>query len=830
MGRHFLKRVRIEGFRGINNEGDPLELRFEPGKVNSVFAVNGTGKSSIFEALAYAIRGTVPKLDELSVAEKPEKYYVNKFHGGALATIELEFVSDDTVAQSTVIIVTRDEAGTRTVASPSGNSDPEGFLASLDEAFALLDYQDFSRFIDESPLNRGRSFSALLGLSEYSDLRQSLRSAADTRALDTDLELNVLAVRAQGFEQSATTALGRLQTSFQQLVGMALTDLGDLDSYAVQARDALAGVPLIAEKVGTTLGETDFDDIFASIRTAEGGKERLELSALIQDVQALTALARSDSPQLGLDSVKTGVEELNTLLEQTRGGHSKHLYDAASIVLNSDEWTSSDICPLCESHLDRTIDQIVDEQIQRYSAVTLKITEIQTLWRASPIPPWLRRLEDSNLLDVEDKVSGVLSGKVADGTLSLGDVERAEAWVEELAKKREELLATKSNRRADLEKSLPPSLVRLTEQVEAGRLFNSALDDYTTSKAAYDTTSRTLDLRQRWAAFITTVAKDFAEAETKMTSAKIAGIRATYKSMFENLMFAKDIIPELKRHDQREDLHVHLSDFHGLHNVSARALLSESYRNALAISVFLAAALQHQGAPRFIVLDDVTSSFDSGHQLNLMELIRTRLQYGAASDGLQFVVFSHDGQLEKYFDRLDGEGDWTHQRLQGSPPLGNVMSQNQDGNRLRKTATDFLDAGQVREAQPLMRQYLEFKLLQVIRKVSIPVPIDFAMKDHMRMVSNCLDAISSAIDMTDKAGLLILEAPQLSAIRTTYVPAIVGNWVNHYETASGASLSPAMLKSVLQAIDEFCECFKWDEVQADGSTKQLWYKSLSKKK
>lgn len=830
MGRHFLKRVRIEGFRGINNEGDPLELRFDPGKVNSVFAVNGTGKSSIFEALAYAIRGTVPKLDELSAAEKPEKYYVNKFHGGALATIELEFVSDDTVAQSTVIIVTRDEAGTRTVASPSGNSDPERFLASLDEAFALLDYQDFSRFIDESPLNRGRSFSALLGLSEYSDLRQSLRSAADTRALDTDLELNILAVRAQGFEQSATTALGRLQTSFQQLVGIALTDLGDLDSYAVQARDALAGVPLIAEKVGASLGETDFDDIFASIRTAEGGKERLELSALIQDVQALTALARSDSPQLGLDSVKTGIEELNTLLEQTRGGHSKHLYDAASIVLNSNEWTSPDICPLCESHLDRTIDQIVDEQIQRYSAVTLKITEIQTLWSASPIPPWLRRLEDSNLLDVEDRVSGVLSGKVADGTLSLGDVERAEARVEELAKKREDLLATKSNRRADLEKSLPPSLVRLTEQVEAGRLFNAALDDYTTSTAAYDTTSRTLDLRQRWAAFITTVAKDFAEAETKMTSAKIAGISATYKSMFENLMFAKDIIPELKRHDQREDLHVHLSDFHGLHNVSARALLSESYRNALAISVFLAAALQHQGAPRFIVLDDVTSSFDSGHQLNLMELIRTRLQYGAASDGLQFVVFSHDGQLEKYFDRLDGEGDWTHQRLQGSPPLGNVMSQNQDGNRLRKTATDFLDAGQVREAQPLMRQYLEFKLLQVIRKVSIPVPIDFAMKDHMRMVSNCLDAISSAIDMTDKAGLLILEAPQLSAIRTTYVPAIVGNWVNHYETASGASLSPAMLKSVLQAIDEFCECFKWDEVQPDGSTKQLWYKSLSKKK
>jgi DNA repair exonuclease SbcCD ATPase subunit len=54
---YFLTRVKVEGFRGINNEKQPLELRFKPEAVNSVFAVNSTGKSSIFEALCYAIRG-----------------------------------------------------------------------------------------------------------------------------------------------------------------------------------------------------------------------------------------------------------------------------------------------------------------------------------------------------------------------------------------------------------------------------------------------------------------------------------------------------------------------------------------------------------------------------------------------------------------------------------------------------------------------------------------------------------------------------------------------------------------------------------------------------
>src|SRR3546814_16264595 len=84
--------------------------------------------------------------------------------------------------------------------------------------------------------------------------------------------------------------------------------------------------------------------------------------------------------------------------------------------------------------------------------------------------------------------------------------------------------------------------------------------------------------------------------------------------MFRGIMKVADVVPELQRADGREDLHVQLSDFHGQRRLSARALLSESYRNALAIAVFLAAAAKHSGVPRFVVLDDVPSSFDSGHK------------------------------------------------------------------------------------------------------------------------------------------------------------------------------------------------------------------------
>jgi recombinational DNA repair ATPase RecF len=45
----------LHAFRGINNEGTPLEIKFRPDAVNSIFAANGLGKSSLFEALTYAI-------------------------------------------------------------------------------------------------------------------------------------------------------------------------------------------------------------------------------------------------------------------------------------------------------------------------------------------------------------------------------------------------------------------------------------------------------------------------------------------------------------------------------------------------------------------------------------------------------------------------------------------------------------------------------------------------------------------------------------------------------------------------------------------------------
>ncbi len=830
MARYFLTRLKIEGFRGVNNESDPLDLRFRPGCVNSVFAVNGIGKSSIFDALSYAIFGTIPKLDMLQTQERPGDYYTNRFHSQQAAALDLEFSPDDGGA-AIAVCVKRDGAGCRTVTSPSGHGDPESFLRTLREAFALLDYRNFARFIEDSPLDRGRTFSALLGLSEYSDRRQAFQAVSDTRALNTDLDVKVLTTAKTAAQQEAQRALATARTSYENVTGTSLQDIAKLDDYAADVCRALGDVELLKTYFsGKRLADIDFGVIKEVIKTAEGGEKRRELEQAVQTIASLESLATHDLAKTQDD--KTQIESLvdarDAMLAKTRGDLFKRLYDSAHAVIDKGAWAHDNKCPLCEQGFGGSISAHIDAQLTQYTEAASKAMEIKDVWSASAWKTLLSAYESTAAMKVDQAARRLtaIDGKFSSGDIAKADLIDTIAWTERLVADCGTKLQTLRDKKAELEKELPASLVQLTEQVEYGRQFKEALERYREKQKEEAAIQARLDVRERWRKFITTVTTRFSDAEAELSKAKIADIDADYKDMFRGIMNVADVVPQLQRADGREDLHVQLSDFHGQHRLSAGALLSESYRNALAISVFLAAAAKHSGVPRFVVLDDVTSSFDAGHQYFLMELIRTRLQQPNNPNGLQFIILSHDGLLEKYFDRLGGTTDWHHNKLQGSPPMGAILSQTQGADRLRNTINTLLSAGQISQAEPLIRQYLEFKLQQIIRKVDIPVPIDFVIKDTNRMVSNCLDAITAAVDLHKRAETLILETKQVSDLATVHVPAIVGNWVSHYETGSGSSLSAPVLSGIVTTIDALAECFRYDDTST-GTPARKWYKSLS---
>ena len=464
-----------------------------------------------------------------------------------------------------------------------------------------------------------------------------------------------------------------LRTSYENVTGKPLEDIYKLDECTAQITAALGNVELLKTHfTGKTLNDIDIDEIKTAIKTAEGGEKRRELGKTIESIAALEELAVHDLAADGTDQQVIGalIAERDKLLASTRGDLFKRLYESATEVISQAFWTDDEKCPLCESELSSSITGHVNKQLAQYADAATKIAEIRDTWQASAWKKCLLAHETAAPLAVEPQIRQLpgLDAKCTSGDISKDDLDSAVKWTSDLTAQVAGVLKAAQDRKEALEKELPASLVQLTEQVEYGRQFKEALKLYRDNQRQEAAQQARRDIRERWKTFVSRATTVFANAEAALSKARIKGIDAEYKSMFREIMHVGDVVPDLRRSDDREDLHVQLSDFHGQHRLSARALLSESYRNALAISVFLAAALKHSGAPRFVVLDDVTSSFDAGHQYFLMELIRTKLQQPQNADGLQFIVLSHDGLLEKYFDRLGGTTSWHHNKLQCIAP------------------------------------------------------------------------------------------------------------------------------------------------------------------
>ncbi|QND60163.1 hypothetical protein [Mesorhizobium huakuii] len=339
-------------------------------------------------------------------------------------------------------------------------------------------------------------------------------------------------------------------------------------------------------------------------------------------------------------------------------------------------------------------------------------------------------------------------------------------------------------------------------------------------RASFDAEKKHADNVARVKTFLDKASSDFAAAETAISKARLSAVEPVFKANFGEMSFL-GVTPAVSKRASSEDLQIRLADFYGLTDLSPQALLSESYRNAFAIALYLAAASLYGGTPKFLVLDDVTSSFDAGHQLFLVELLRKSFARPGNPNGLQVIILSHDTMLEKLFNKHSTSGIWWHQRLEGMPQFA-VLPQTGAVNKVRDHTISMLQAGQADFAKEGVRQYLEYRLSELISKLRIPVPVDVAFNDNRQLASEFLNAIDAAVKLHKAANSLVLDPIQQTGLNTN-MATIVGNFLSHWGTGQTLSFTAPALLGVMNAIDQYCDCFKFEPTP--GAAK-AFYKTL----
>jgi hypothetical protein len=822
MSGWYLQQVAIEGFRGINNQGAPLVLKFKPEHVNSISAPNGVGKTSVFDAVVYAITGRIPKLEELPAAEKGPSYYLNRFHTGGVGTIELTLLP---AAGGTAVTITvqRDSHGARTVSASAG-ADGEEILADLNREFVLLDGKTFQGFIDRTPQQRGRSFSGLLGLKRYSALRQRIAALSHATAFN-----NHFGVAAKNAGQtSATVAAQRARSNIKEaytaLVGDEYDPAEPEADFLAKAHSALHGIDLLKPHCeGLAFEEIDPGACVDAAKAAEGGEAREQLAEAIRTHTAWSeALKVAPSTEDAGDLIAL-VDARDQALEHTQGDSFRQLYELSATILDDASWADLQTCPACDRTGPDSVLDHVRAKIAEFDAVVAASADLAGAWTEKG---W-NQLDDLEKLARQSQEPALLAGAKEAGIKGMLDgqqVRTITGWLATLIERATAKIADLETAKAALEKGLPEKLTAVVEKAEAARRLQSNLRDLRDAIATHATGAAELERIVRVKAFLDTANAVYAAAESAAGTRRLAAIEPATRSIFASIMFT-DVVPALAKRAGSEDLSISLAEFWNLSNVSAQAVLSESYRNAFAISVYLAAASLYGGGARFLILDDVTSSFDSGHQFHLMNVIRSQFARPGVADGPQVILLSHDTVLEKLFNANANEGGWWHQCIQGTARTS-VLPQSGAINKIRDATLAFLDTGNTDDAAPRIRQYLEFKLEEVIGKVAIPVPIGIAFNDDKHMAKNLIDAIKAAVDLHQAANRLILEPAQLTGLGTT-TATIVSNYLSHWSTGQAHTFSAPALKGVMQAIDGFARCFQYEEPPASGQYR--YYRSLSQK-
>jgi energy-coupling factor transporter ATP-binding protein EcfA2 len=579
-----LQRVVMHAFRGVPAE---MTVDFGKGESLAVYGDNGTGKSTIADALEWYFTGEIELLS----------------HEGRQHAVR--YVGDDDSGVTSVEVVTNGTLGGKVVFPDERNA--EAFQAMRRETF-LLRGRTLADFINKTKTEKWKALVEILGLDAIESLREDLQRARnelrkESKAAEEQVQLCRRALGSAGEAVTPETVL----TSLQQICGMLNVD-------PPQSLDQVIEPSWLAAAVGASAA----------------GAEPSERESLLTEIKTLHSPAPDTSTLEGWNALVSS-ERAQLLPRASLVREAKRLLEAQSI---------DGRCPLCGQSVD-------DEDLAR--RIELALVDVMEASRELDRFRDLIAQRAEDLADAHEKRLSLHHRAHAMGldlppvpspprsglqdtvdALAAVDITAITRYLSELRKW--DRAAAKVGREASpsgpsMRDTQLVMLAAVCQQVKSWRLAEQ--------KAARALRASTLS-DQVFEAYQTKQKEDLAEL-LKQISRRVAHIYA--KLHPDEDLAAVSIEPWTAKG-------VELAiEFHGSRQRPPHGVLSESHLNSLAIALFLAMAQEFNEQLGFLLLDDVINSFDIEHRGRLAELLADGFSEW------QLIVLTHDQLFFEHLSR-----------------------------------------------------------------------------------------------------------------------------------------------------------------------------------
>jgi energy-coupling factor transporter ATP-binding protein EcfA2 len=580
-----LQRLVMHAFRGVPTE---MSVDFGKGESTVIYGENGTGKSTIADALEWYFTGEIELLS----------------HEGRQHAVR--HVGGDGDGATSVEVVTSGILGGKAV-FPDERT-PDTFEALRRETF-LLRGRTLADFINKSKTEKWKALVEILGLDEIESLREDLQRVRNdlrkaSKTADEEVRVYRRALASGADAVSEETVLTSLR-QICDLLGVdpphSLDQVGD-PSWITAAVGASANVSASSgrESLVADIGGLKPPDFTRSVFEAwnklvvSDRARLLPRASLVREAKRLFETQSLEAGRCPLCNQKVDQKVLSRKIESALG----EMMEA-----------SRDL----ERFRDPIIEQAdgLDSAYDLRHAIYERARGLDLEVPPVPAPPETR---------TQDQVAALAPVEVDAITTYLSEVHRWDKTVAKLARK---LSAPEPSERDNH----LMMLAALCQQINA---WQQAEKKNARAKRALTIAETVFDAYQQ-------KQKDDLGELLEQISGRVA-------KFYSALHPGEDLDAVSIEPWTAKGIELAI-DFYGSRQRPPHGVLSESHLNSLAIAVFLAMAASFNEKLGFLILDDVINSFDVEHRGRLAELLADGF-----SDW-QLIVLTHDQQFFEHLSR-----------------------------------------------------------------------------------------------------------------------------------------------------------------------------------
>lgn len=743
-----IKSISITGIRGIK---DSISLPLNEKSV-LLYGDNGTGKSSISDAIEWFYTDKVSHLagSEIDLKDALRNSYQKDSN---IASIAISF--NRKVIDTAKSLFSKKG---RLISELSNSSvDSQNYFVISQSENLLLRYQFLRDFIDQTKGDKLKYLSDIIGFSEVTKTKDVLRKAFNSIKSE---------IKTQNFEAQINN---EKQTLIAK-IGAAVSQESNLFEKINEIIEPL--------KTGIKVSSIeDIDKILNHIKKPANTKQITELQFLENTNKALSTLKSEISFIDG--KYQKYFYEFNKIAEDVQSIMQTFLAELlkSGETVISKKYHKENNCPLClqeknleelKTDIQRRLKEIEESSKKKFAFDTAKksVSDI--------ITERLKRLEfpSRNIL-LNEQENESIKKSISNLITKLTEYQKTANEKVTSGNKlptNDTLLLTeddfKIQEQINTRLKIIQSTIENDKSTELYANISAAKDAFLKIKRFEKDKSKLEHQKNSLELIYNEFVKRQKEGLESFINTFSSYINDFYQYMNPDEQFHEIRIVTIGEEDELNGITIEYK-YNSTWVSPPQKYFSESHLNCFGISFFLASVIAFNKENKFIVLDDVISSFDSTHRKRFADLLFEKF-----SD-YQFILLTHELEWFSYVQQLAKKKGWTIGEIKWTEAKGTHIEEKPSD--LKEFIERELAKSSVETLGNPIRKYLEAKLKDICLNLDVKVSFRLNEVNEKRMPDELLNELKSRIK--DKGGQDIkAKYPIIERVANS---SLLGNLLSH---------------------------------------------------